>query len=179
MTALLKSGFNSGGGYWDGPGIDSSFAANPAVNGGYLTSLGVASGVTGGNGASTTEMMKYTYYGDADLSGTVDGTDYNQIDTHNGQSGVGWQNGDFNYDGVVDASDYTLIDNAFNLQGSGGLASPLGIVASKYNRRGRRRSECDPAVSQLLRNWSRRLVESPAADFDNNSGSGSKTVRRK
>ena len=63
--------------------------------------------------------MKYTYYGDANLDGKVDGSDYSRIDAsflaeQTGPNVTGWYNGDFNYDGVVNGSDYTLIDNAFN-----------------------------------------------------------------
>ncbi len=63
-------------------------------------------------------LVKYTYYGDADLSGQVDGRDYARTDAGYAGHLTGWSNGDFNYDGTVDGSDYTLIDNAFNRQGS-------------------------------------------------------------
>jgi hypothetical protein len=63
-------------------------------------------------------LVKYTYYGDANLDGKVDGSDYSRIDNGYRNHLTGWYNGDFNYDGVVDASDYTLIDNAFNQQGA-------------------------------------------------------------
>ena len=61
--------------------------------------------------------VKYTYYGDANLDGRVDGSDYSRIDNGYLSHLAGWQNGDFNYDGVINGSDYTLIDNAFNKQG--------------------------------------------------------------
>ena len=86
--------------------------------------------------------IKYTYYGDANLDGMVDGSDYSIIDssylteaTESTPFSVGitgWQNGDFNYDGVVDGSDYTLIDNAFNSQGaqiSAQVALPTAQIA--------------------------------------------------
>jgi autotransporter-associated beta strand protein len=68
-------------------------------------------------------LVKYTYYGDALLTGSVTAADYVQIDNgFNSQAGAdplsGWYNGDFNYDGVINGDDYTLIDNAFNSQGS-------------------------------------------------------------
>jgi hypothetical protein len=68
--------------------------------------------------------VKYTYYGDTNLDGKVDGSDYSRIDAAyladktNPTALTGWFNGDFNYDGVVNGSDYTLIDNAFNNQGA-------------------------------------------------------------
>jgi hypothetical protein len=70
-------------------------------------------------------LIKYTYYGDTNLDGKVDGTDYSRIDnayaynqSHSSSPLTGWFNGDFNYDGVINGSDYTLIDNAFNQQGA-------------------------------------------------------------
>jgi hypothetical protein len=77
-------------------------------------------------------LVKYTWYGDADLSGTVDGSDYSRIDNGFLNHLTGWQNGDFNYDGVIDGSDYTLIDNTFNRQGASffaAIASPTAVVA--------------------------------------------------
>jgi hypothetical protein len=76
-------------------------------------------------------LIKYTYFGDANLSGNVDGSDYTLIDAGYASHGskTGWYYGDFNYDGVVDESDYTLIDNAFNNQGS--AVNPTALVASE------------------------------------------------
>jgi hypothetical protein len=68
-------------------------------------------------------LVKYTYYGDANLDGQVDGSDYTKIDNGFNNHLTGWINGDFNYDGAVDGSDYTLIDNAFNTQSASIAAS--------------------------------------------------------
>jgi hypothetical protein len=70
-------------------------------------------------------LVKYTYFGDADLDGTVSTNDYFQID--NGFSGgkTGWINGDFDYDGSVSTNDYFLIDNAFVVQN--GVLTPAGM----------------------------------------------------
>jgi hypothetical protein len=89
----------------------------------------------GQNTIATDLLIKYTYFGDADLSGFVDATDYSRLDSglllqSTGQSTgqfSGWYNGDFNLDGVINGSDYTLADNAFNSQGpSLGLTSIAG-----------------------------------------------------
>jgi fibronectin-binding autotransporter adhesin len=156
VSALVTTGFN--GGAWNGPtGIISTTAAQNTT---HLTALGVivndSKGVTGGGGelygasgtlASTfggvapaldDVLVKYTYYGDTNLDGKVDGSDYSAIDSTylqemNTSTAIsGWQNGDFNYDGVVNGSDYTLIDNAFNSQGaqiSAELATPTAEIA--------------------------------------------------
>jgi hypothetical protein len=74
-------------------------------------------------------LVKYTYYGDANLDGIVNGADYQQIDNGFGMHLTGRSNGDFNYDGVVDGSDYSLIDNTYNQLSASG-ASPLAIIAN-------------------------------------------------
>jgi endoglucanase Acf2 len=72
-------------------------------------------------------LVKYTYFGDTDLNGKVDGSDYSRIDSGYAMHATGWQSGDLNFDGVVDGSDYTLMDNAFNTQGA---PVPTAEVAS-------------------------------------------------
>jgi hypothetical protein len=79
-------------------------------------------------------LLKYTYYGDANLDGLVDGTDYSRIDNGVLFGLSGWSNGDFNYDGVINGSDYTLIDNVYNTQGaqfSNELAGPSAIATAQ------------------------------------------------
>jgi fibronectin-binding autotransporter adhesin len=129
ITNQLKEGFSSGTSYWNGAnGIVSSTAANDTT---YLTALGSRSGGISFDGVSTTAtdvLVKYTYYGDANLDGSVNGADYQQIDLGFGSHLTGWSNGDFNYDGVVDGSDFSLIDNTFNQINASG-ASPLAVVA--------------------------------------------------
>jgi hypothetical protein len=128
----LKQGYNIGlGGIWQGSqGIVSSAAASNST---HLATLGMILNTVDGtpSGAAlyslakpfdgtsppaSAILVKYTFYGDADLSGTVDGTDYSRIDSGFLHVSTGWYNGDFNYDQTVDGSDYTLIDNAFNTQ---------------------------------------------------------------
>jgi YD repeat-containing protein len=123
LTNQIKSGFNNG--QWNGTGIESASAATDST---HLTAVGVLANNTGGStpiypsfdgetAVSTDALAEVTYYGDANLDGQVDGSDYSKIDYGYLAHLTGWANGDFNYDGVVDGSDYTLIDNAFNTQG--------------------------------------------------------------
>jgi hypothetical protein len=132
ITTQLTSGFNAGHGYWNGSaGIVSTLAANDSM---LLTTLGVMENTTGNafdNQPSNVGdvIVKYTYYGDADLNGSLNGADYQQIDNGFGSGSSGWSNGDFNYDGVIDGSDYSLIDNAFNQLAATG-ASPLAAIAA-------------------------------------------------
>jgi hypothetical protein len=62
-------------------------------------------------------VVKYTYYGDTDLNGTVNFDDYVRTDVGFNTHRTGWFNGDFNYSGEVNFDDYVLIDIAFNTQG--------------------------------------------------------------
>jgi fibronectin-binding autotransporter adhesin len=153
ISNQIQTAYN--GGAWNGTaGITSTAAANNTT---HLTTLGVivnddGTGTNtplygfGGTIAGTFStlkpadgdiLVKYTYYGDTNLDGKVDGTDYSRIDNsyeqenwvngvETGSQVTGWYNGDFNYDGNVDGSDYTLIDNAFNSQG----ASLASLIAS-------------------------------------------------
>ncbi len=139
ITSQIAQGHSSNG-LWTGPGISSSSAAaTPST-----TSLGVELNNNGSGGSffttfdgqpvsKTDVLVKYTYAGDADLSGTVTAADYMLIDTGFLNHSTGWRNGDFNYDGFINGDDYTLIDNAFNTQGSVSFAAlpagPAEIIA--------------------------------------------------
>ncbi len=127
VTGLLQSGNN--GGAWDGSGIVTTMP--DATGGNTLTTLAVAeaSDVLGISGDETalwndqpvdaaTVLVKYTYSGDANLDGVVNGDDYFQIDSAFPQQLHGWVNGDFNYDGVVNGDDYFMIDSTFPQQGA-------------------------------------------------------------
>ncbi|HWP40653.1 MAG TPA: hypothetical protein VNL70_06975, partial [Tepidisphaeraceae bacterium] len=129
-TAQIRSGLENNGNFdWQGPGIGSTSAweQNNAA-GSFLYGLGVLlndlaqvggsgpiytsfAGVDGLGGAEI--LVKFTYFGDADLSGSIDATDYSLIDNGYVNSLSGWLNGDFDYSGVIDATDYALIDNAY------------------------------------------------------------------
>ena len=121
--ALIAQARN--GGAWDQPGITSSAARTHAS---HATTLGIlngseytaASGKNTFNGvpfAANDTLVKYTYYGDADFSGSVDFDDYVRTDAGYNLGRTGWLNGDFNLDGLVDFDDYVLIDLGFNSQG--------------------------------------------------------------
>ena len=73
---------------------------------------------------ATTVLVKYTWGGDANLDGTLNGDDYFAIDSHFNQAGsvFGYLNGDFNYDGDINGDDYFIIDSNWN---SGSTAPPL------------------------------------------------------
>jgi fibronectin-binding autotransporter adhesin len=152
-------------GAWTGTGITSSVAAaspsnmalavvlNDTNQSGTLSGTPLISAVSPFNHGLTTfdgqavadgdVLVKYTYYGDAMLAGSVTAADYTQIDAGFASQGTanpltGWFNGDFNYDGKINGDDYTLIDNAFNTQGSvsfaGVSAGPAEIIATNTDQ---------------------------------------------
>ncbi len=123
ITGLIAAGYN--GGSWTGVGGIMSSTAQTTGN----TALGVVLNNDGADNpllntfdgqsvAVSDVLVKYTYFGDANLDGVVNGSDYTLIDNGFNNGLAGWRNGDFNYDGVVNGDDYTLIDNAFNTQGA-------------------------------------------------------------
>ena len=96
-----------------------------------------AGGTFGGlSVASGDVLLMYTYAGDVNMDGLVDGADYGTLDNWIQFPGTsGYANGDVNYDGVIDGADYGTLDNSIQLQGDpfpagtyGG--APLGGVAA-------------------------------------------------
>ncbi len=146
-SVILQVNHGYNGGNWNGTsGITSSAAAADTS---HLTALGIMQNDQNGSAYYTKSrpfygsdpgasdiLLKYTYYGDANLDGQVDGSDYSRIDAavlanqQTAGSMSGWFNGDFNYDGFIDGSDYTLIDNAFNTQGNS-FASVIASITSE------------------------------------------------
>jgi hypothetical protein len=127
----IASGLNMAGeGYWDGPGICSSTAANHPEQ---LTGLGVMNNDDGAGAPIYTEfggqavnekaiLVRYTYYGDNNLDGMVDlDTDFSLfVDGYNSQGSLrGWLYGDYNYDGIIDLdTDFSLFVSGYNNQGA-------------------------------------------------------------
>jgi hypothetical protein len=140
VLPLVQTGYNNGA--WNAStGIVSSTAVS---NTRHNTAVGIITNDNGSgtplystfDGAATVDgdvLVKYTYYGDTNLDGKVDGSDYARIDSGYLTQATGWFNGDFNYDGVINGSDYTLIDNAYNTQGAqlaASIANPTAQVAA-------------------------------------------------
>jgi fibronectin-binding autotransporter adhesin len=114
VRAYLTTGY--AGGAWTGPGIDSS-----AVAGSTHYGLGYADGadkVVVGLPSGQIEVQ-YTLYGDANLDGVVNGTDFGILAAHFGDQVTAWDEGDFNYDGVVNGSDFGALAGNFGQQANG------------------------------------------------------------
>ncbi len=134
IDALLTRGYASG--TWQGTGITSSAVTSDST---HLTALGAildTSGTStlystfdGVSANSTCVLVRRTYYGDTNLDGQIDGSDYTRIDNGYINHLTGWYNGDLNYDGAVNGSDYTLMDNAYNNQASQIVFTPSSEIA--------------------------------------------------
>jgi hypothetical protein len=115
IRQYLKTGYN--GGAWNGNGIDSTAAS---TNPGY--GLGFADGkdnVVAGLSSGQIEIA-YTLYGDINLDGHVNGSDFAILASHFGQTVTGgWEQGDLNYNGVVNGSDFALLASNFGASASG------------------------------------------------------------
>ncbi len=108
IKAQLASGYASGN--WNGGGINTS----SAIAG--QTALGWKD-----DAVSRSILIKYTYYGDANLDGQVDISDLGALATAWQTSAV-WSRGDFDYSGFVDISDLGKLATNWQL----GVGNPLG-----------------------------------------------------
>jgi fibronectin-binding autotransporter adhesin len=82
------------------------------------------------NGTSKV-TVGYVYYGDGDVSGSVDLTDFTFLAANfNKVGGATWLQGDYNYDGNVDLTDFTFLASNFNksLPLAASAASGIGSV---------------------------------------------------
>ena len=59
--------------------------------------------------------VMYTFYGDANIDGTVDTVDFGFLAGSFGGSQKLWADGDFNYDGTVDTVDFGFLASNFGL----------------------------------------------------------------
>ncbi|HEY7086471.1 MAG TPA: PEP-CTERM sorting domain-containing protein, partial [Tepidisphaeraceae bacterium] len=124
------------GGAWNGNGITSSSAKDHPQ---HATTLGIISAAdyfaSHGPGSTfdgqaidaSTNLIKYTWYGDTDFNGRVNFDDYVRADNGFNNHLTGWFNGDFDLNGSVNFDDYVLIDLAFNSQ-SGTLQRALSFL---------------------------------------------------
>jgi hypothetical protein len=59
--------------------------------------------------------VRYTRYGDANLDGTANLTDFNRLAANFGASNTLWGQGNFNYDGQTNLLDFNLLAGNFGL----------------------------------------------------------------
>jgi hypothetical protein len=131
QTALrdfIARGCNGSG--WNGTSASGAINSSLAASNAFTDAVGYGSGaeiaissIRGFSIAAGDTLVRYTWSGDADLNGKVDGADYARIDSKFNQQSTlanigGWTNGDFDYNNKIDGADYAIIDAAFNSQGA-------------------------------------------------------------
>jgi hypothetical protein len=132
VETLAAAGFNLG--HWNGAtGLVSTTAENAAP---AITGIGVANagqlnkttfkGVEPLVGTET--LVKYTYYGDSDLSGATTLDDFTLFLSGYQNSGNTWFAGDYDYNGLTTLDDFTLFLAAYQQQGA-----PLSEVEAMIN----------------------------------------------
>jgi autotransporter-associated beta strand protein len=122
IYSYLKSGFN--GGHWNGTGIMSTAAQNPTN--GLHYGLGFANGTDRVvSGLSSGEFeIKYTLLGDANLDGTVNGSDFSILAANFGLGHTNWDQGNFLFTASVNGSDFSALAANFG-QGDSGADSTV------------------------------------------------------
>ena len=131
LTQRIADGRNPvAGSTWDGFGITSSSARANTLG---TTGLGIMLNSTTGdeNGSPIYNqfmgqavdqysiLIAYTYAGDLDLDGDVDGDDVMRLDRSFIEQDVeGYSAGDINYDGRINAADFFLMDRSMAMQGT-------------------------------------------------------------
>ena len=110
-------GYSYNGGLFDLPGLTSSTALNDPN---FATAIGTADNTIFGytdfmgnlgvlDGSSADILSRYTYYGDADINGIVNGDDFDLfLLGKTGAETATWAFGDSNYDAVVNGDDFDL-----------------------------------------------------------------------
>jgi hypothetical protein len=130
IQSLITSAYHASGTFWTGNGLGSSTAASVAADSGnsHKTGLGYGEATDkfssfpatfeGQTVDNTTLLVKYTYYGDTDLSGFVSLADFNIFTAQFGQSPRRWTQGDFDYNYSIGLADFNRLASNF---GQGGL----------------------------------------------------------
>jgi autotransporter-associated beta strand protein len=130
LLASAKGAYNTG--LRDKAGLLSSTAAAAGVDG--VTTLAIVDNTAGayttfdGVGVDNTAILiKYTYFGDANLDGVVNEADVALFTI----GGTTWRQGDFNYDGTVNEDDRMLLTLGGAKQGAPinpSVPEPAGIA---------------------------------------------------
>ena len=145
IAAWIKSGYAAGA--WTGTGITSTAAQSNSGSYG----IGYADAADPGNPAGLSsgqiEVM-YTLLGDANLDGSVNGSDFAILATNFNKAVSGWDQGDFNYDGAANGADFALLASNFNKGAS--QAADLAAVESFASSNGLMANVPEPASASLL-----------------------------
>jgi hypothetical protein len=107
----VRDGYFNGA--WTGSGICSEIAGTTghAIGYGEASALFAQFPATfmGQSVDETSVLVRFTRYGDANLDGTVNLTDFNRLARSFGSSDAYWTQGEFNYDESVTLADFNLL----------------------------------------------------------------------
>jgi hypothetical protein len=143
IRSQIKSAY--AGGTWTGNGITSAAAAADyaALGTAAKTALGYVDNADSSSGGKTTfygrsvdanaVLIRYTYYGDTNLDGRVNLSDFGILKANYGHtSGGEWYNGDFNYDNRVNLGDFGKLKSSYGSavinSGAASVPEPSTIV---------------------------------------------------
>ncbi|MGE5609826.1 MAG: hypothetical protein ACM359_11265, partial [Bacillota bacterium] len=119
---------------WEGPGLTSSQAKTNDLRG-----LAIALNDNGDGQTplfsqfgdlpvdANSILVRFSWNGDVDLNGIVDGDDYFLIDSGFISKLDQYRNGDVDLNGVIDGDDYFLVDSAFIGQGASSASATLAV----------------------------------------------------
>jgi hypothetical protein len=152
----IASGYNAGA--WDGSGINTSRGNASTFGIGYVEASDLFTTFPTtyfGHGVdSSTLLVAFTRYGDANLDRVVNLDDFNRLAANFGSTSATWAQGDFTYDGRVNLDDFNRLAGNFGLSAAGAHVTPqewfqlasavpepttLGVVAALACARGSRR----------------------------------------
>jgi T5SS/PEP-CTERM-associated repeat protein len=115
-TLAAQIAFADHGGAWDRPGITSALADATTHGVGIAERSALASvPAIFGTVDPDAVLIRLTRYGDANLDGVVNLTDFNALALNFGTTGKLWYQGDFTYDGAVDLMDFNRLAANFGL----------------------------------------------------------------
>jgi hypothetical protein len=121
IRGYVESGYNSS---WSGPGIISSAIA-PGYGIGYADGTdGVVAGLSSGQ-----IEVKFTLLGDANLDGTVNGSDFSILASNFGQGAANWDQGNFFFSSSVNGTDFVALAQNFGQGASGADVTSADIAA--------------------------------------------------
>jgi hypothetical protein len=127
VYAELKSGYNNG--TWNGSGIISSAAQT--LHNGLRYGVGWADGsnhIVAGLSSGLIEV-KYTLLGDANLDGTVNGSDFSILAANFGLGVTNWDQGNFLFSSSVNGSDFSALAANFGQGDNLSAVTPADVAA--------------------------------------------------
>ena len=123
---LIRSAYNNGD--WSGDGLATSTGDASQLGLGYAESGALFStfpATFGGQQVDDTSVLiGLARYGDANLDGAVNLSDFNRLAANFGQSGKLWTDGDSTYDGIVNLNDFNRLAANFGLSAAGSEVIP-------------------------------------------------------